>query len=237
MNTHIKVARYSVFALFLMLASTGSANTIDSTSVKTITLNVSGNVDNIIASPTDQNALVDQIKANLNSWNIPLTVEKNDLAYSHSLTAEIGAIEYGSTPVGLSFSTGNSDPRAKDFQKAHVLPITCRIQAKAHPEQHAELTQTVSANNKPNLASLADDISSICFQLLDDLKITKLTPQTPESIKTVTWMPKLRVETIPAAPLSTKPLANGAVAEEEKKQIILHNQGTPVIFKWGQERR
>ncbi len=236
MNTQIKVTRYSVFAWFLMLASTGSASTIDSTTVKMIALNVSGHVDKIIASPTDQTALLEQVKANLSSWKIPLALKNDDLTYSHSLTAEIGAIEYGSTPAGLSFSIGNSDPRAQDFQKAHVLPITCRIQAKEHPEQQAELTQTVSANSKPSVTSLADDISTICFQLLDDLKITQLTPQTAETMKTVTWMPKVRVETIPAAPLSTKPLANGAVAEEQKKQIILHNQGTPMIFKWGHER-
>ncbi|MDD2723134.1 MAG: hypothetical protein PHH59_03815 [Methylovulum sp.] len=211
--------------------------------------------------------------ANLSQWRFPLRAE-NGHAYTHTLTVEVGDSKYDQTPVGFSFSSGNSDPRAPGFQKAYVIPIQCRLTDNANPKQEEQLDMTFSApsastGSQKLQETLVDNISSVCFDLLDSLKF--LPPPTPaETAASVTkprWMPSVQVETVPVpqpqpraenvpavtlpattAPVSTAPttIASPVPAttspatagpQEIRKQLIIHNQGTPVIIKFGYDRK
>jgi hypothetical protein len=66
----------------------------------------------------------EKVSANLTEWEFPVQATG---PYSHQLKARLGLISRQKTPVGFSFSSGNSDPRAGDFQKADVLPVTCTL--------------------------------------------------------------------------------------------------------------
>jgi len=61
----------------------------------------------------------------------------------------------------------------------------------------------------------------------------------PLSIKPI-WMPQVKIETIPA-PVPAGKVKTAVHSEidntEERKQIIIHNQGSPLILKFGHERR
>jgi hypothetical protein len=201
-----------------------------------------------------------QVIKNLIEWGYPIGAKDNQ-PFSHILKATVSKIEHGNTPTGFSFSAGNSDPRAMDFQKADVLPISCQLTAIARPEQSGELNMDLmaSAADKQALASgkLADHISTVCFNLLRELNWPESNEPQPanrqENLKP-SWMPEIRIETteVPANP-STKtapsiPADKAGVAVEEsvsevpankdaRKQIIIHNQGSPVIFQFGHERK
>ena len=200
-------------------------------------------------SPTD---IGQQVSKNLVGWDYPVGT-KDGLAFSHVLKATVGLVEHGSTPTGFSFSPGNSDPRAIDFQKTDVLPISCQLTSIAQPGQTSELSMgfTASRADKRPLASdkLTDHISTVCFNLLRELKWPEK-PQTDshETIKPG-WIPEIRIETkeapvtpvIPAtkdAPVdNSNDTDNNVPINEPRKQIIIHNQGSPVILHFGHERR
>jgi len=57
--------------------------------------------------------------------------------YPHTLQAPLGSITQQATPVGLSFSSGNSDPRATEFQKADVILITGSLTANGNARKSA----------------------------------------------------------------------------------------------------
>jgi hypothetical protein len=205
------------------------------------------------ASPID---IAQQVSKNLVAWDYPVGAKDNQ-AFSHVLKATVGLVEHTSTPTGFSFSSGNSDPRAMDFQKADVLPISCQLTAIAHPEQTAELKLGFSADqtSKLFLASdkLADHISTVCFNLLTELKWPqKVKKDTDEkTIKPPSWMPEIRIETkeTPAGPVRKPVPANNSddqgidletntpTNNEPRKQIIIYNQGSPLILQFGHERR
>ncbi|MFZ2449698.1 MAG: hypothetical protein WAW36_04165 [Methylovulum miyakonense] len=225
---------------------------------------------------SDTKTLRAAVIANLSQWRFPLQTE-NGQAYTHTLTVEIGDSKYDQTPVGFSFSSGNSDPRAPGFQKANVTPIQCRLTHNANPKQEEQLEMTFSApssstNSQKLQETLADNISSVCFDLLDSLKFLPppTAAQTAATVTTPTWMPSVQVETVPVPqpqpkvenvpavtlPATTTPAsapnAPTAVAspvvpaatapttaepQETRKQLIIHNQGTPVIIKFGYDRR
>lgn len=205
-----------------------------------------------IDSSASANEIEQQVVKNIAEWNYPIG-PKDNLPFSHVLNATVGKIEHGSTPAGLSFSAGNSDPRAIDFQKADVLPIRCELTAIAHPEQTGELNMELMASEKDKQAlasnKLADHISTVCFNLLRELKWPEpLKTDGLESIKP-SWIPEIRIETkeVPNNPgaktAPTNPADKAGVEVEEstdkdvRKQIIIHNQGSPVIFQFGHERR
>lgn len=209
---------------------------------------------------TDTNALRAAVIGNLSQWRFPLPAG-NGQAYTHTLTVEIGDSKYDQTPVGFSFSSGNSDPRAPGFQKAQVIPIQCRLSANANPDQHEELDMTFSAPSSPINThklqeSLIENISSVCFDLLDSLKFLPppTAAQAAATISKPTWMPSVQVETVPIPQPQPKPenlpaaTASPATAtatpppatqepQEPRQQLIIHNQGTPMILKFGHERR
>jgi hypothetical protein len=205
-----------------------------------------------VDSTASSDEIGQQVVKNLAEWGYPLGAKDNQ-PFSHTLKATVGKIEHGDTPTGFSFSSGNSDPRALDFQKADVLPISCQLAAITHPEQSGELNMELMASEKDKQALVsnkqADHISTVCFNLLRELKWSEpLKTDGLESIKP-SWMPEIRIETkeIPVNP-ANKVMPDNAkdtleVEEKEtattdvKKQIIIHNQGSPVIFQFGHERR
>ena len=193
-----------------------------------------------------------QARANLNEWEFPVQATA---PFSHQLQARLGLISHQTTPVGFSFSSGSSDPRAADYQKADVLPITCSLFDAETKQLLLERASTFSAhelNKKAGLASitdkLTDQISTICLEVLEDAPKPVLAD---DQVKTTTikpkWMPDVKVEVIePPAPA---PVVNGSAGsgstsasspvlkEEPRKEVIIHNQGTPVIIQMGHERR
>ena len=211
-----------------------------------------------------------QVKNNLTEWGYNISVDDTEYT-DHELRVQIGEVRRDSTPAGFSFSIGNSDPRALDFQKTKILPMTCFLSPKNQPEKSAELTMEVLANeylknnNKSDYLSklLIDDLSTVCFNLLSHLKIKISIAKSSENKKTTNWTPKIRVENEDDADtkveeiekkINIKPTNKNntsdknlitetpkkkqtRVKKEPRKRVIIDNQGSPVIFKFGHERK
>lgn len=176
-----------------------------------------------------------RITRNLADWGYPIG-DKDKPVFSHSLTAEIGLLEYSTTPTGLSFSAGNSDPRAIDFQKANVLPISCELKSIAQPEQTAFLTMDFAAGSLISENQLVDHISTVCFNLLSELNWPDKAKNQPSSSIKPGWIPEVHIESV-STPVQAGKTDSSDKPSEERKQIIIHNQGSPVIFSFGHERR
>lgn len=186
-----------------------------------------------------------QVLKNLAEWDYPVGTQAGK-TFSHTLTATVSDVVRGNTPTGFSFSAGNADPRALDYQKMDVLPISCALTSIANPAQMSELSMgfTASAKDRRALdqAKLTDHISTVCFNLLREVK-WPLTKAAAQPTKTqASWMPEVQVET--KETLAPTEQADGkimpesnAVESEPRKEIILHNQGSPVILHFGHERR
>ncbi|MDP3839587.1 MAG: hypothetical protein Q8Q54_11760 [Methylococcales bacterium] len=219
-------------SLLLVLLGTLStvvvAEPLDKTAIKTIALkmDVQALDDLGVSAPP----LQEKVIYNLNEWRFPMVTG----TATHSLEVSIGKIENSTTPVGFSFSSGNSDPRSLAFQRDDVLPVTCRLIAQKHPAQHAELTMSFSAEKPVKAEKLADHISTVCFDLLDDLHF--LAPETTKTLKTPAWMPTVKVETVPEPQPKVNSAEQPIVPAEERKQLIIQNQGSPLILKMGHDR-
>lgn len=207
---------------------------------------------------TLQQGLVGDVIKNLAGWDYPVG-GKDGKSYSHILKATVGTVTQSTTPPGFSFSSGNSDPRALEFQKTDVLPISCRLTSIAHPEQTGELNLGFAANQSGKLFlaadKLADHISTACFNLLTEVKWPQQTKNATDekTLKSPNWMPEIRIEAkeTTAKPVSapTAPPKEGVgididvktntatTNEEPRKQIIIYNKGTPLILDLGYERR
>ncbi|MDD5277072.1 MAG: hypothetical protein PHR16_13440 [Methylovulum sp.] len=244
--------------IWLLFSSNASmAQPLDSQAIKAIDLKITPQP---LAHLGFSNAkdFHEAVIGNLSQWRFPLHAE-NGQTYTHTMTVDIGEIKNAETPVGFSFSSGNSDPRALGFQKANVIPIQCRLNANSNPAQQAGLTMTFSApatpvNTHKLQDTLVENISTVCFDLLDSLKFlppsVAANPNDPgqpaEAIRKPTWMPSVQIETVPV-PQQKPTLDSGSdaitpakpivVPDEERKQIIIHNQGSPLILKFGHERR
>lgn len=197
--------------------------------------------------------IAEQVSKNLAEWQFP--VKPGTGTYSHVLTATLGPVTHDSTPVGLSFSLGNVDPRAQDFQKADVLPISCRLSSATNPSVGVEEHSTFNAyeltgDTTPSkaVARLTDNISTLCFNLLDGLKLPVANkPLEAKSFKP-SWAPQIQVEVKQVKPATVQAPNSGAVdanvtieqeqaGEEGRKQVTIRNQGSPVILQFGHERR
>jgi hypothetical protein len=182
-----------------------------------------------------------QVVKNLQESGYPVG-DKAGSAFSHTLTATVGLVTRGNTPTGFSYSSGNSDPRALEFQKMDVLPINCTLTAINAPEQSSELSMgfTASATDRRALdnAKLTDHISTVCFNVLREVKWPKPKPAEAPTRTQSSWLPEVQIETkeTPVAAGATEEESN-RVEEEPRKEIIIHNQGTPVILHFGHERR
>ncbi|MCX7098823.1 MAG: hypothetical protein NTV43_13055 [Methylococcales bacterium] len=191
------------------------------------------------------NEATSQVAKNLAGWGYPINTSSQQ-GVSHVLKAIVGEIKEGSTPTGFSFSAGNSDPRALDFQKMRVLPISCELTSVAHPDQNVFLQMDFVAEtvfSKPSQLSektLIDHMSTVCFNLLHELDWPEQSPLAAPASNTLQWMPEVRIETI-SDTLTTEPAEalgkNVAKASDGRKQMIIHNQGAPIILQFGHERR
>ncbi len=200
-----------------------------------------------------EQAIASQIADNLAEWGYNI-YSKNADNYSHHVTIEIDPIKHGATPAGFSFSSGNSNPRSPNFQKADVLPMRCFLTPRDEPSKSAELTVLVDSSDylrhadKPNqqqklVKLLVNDLSTACFNLLDNLKVKTVPAEKQTKPGKPSWIPAIRVEvTNDNEPSINQPstlITNEKIKqknEQPRKHIIIHNQGTPVIFKFGPER-
>jgi hypothetical protein len=136
----------------------------------------------------DAKALAQTVTRNLDTWGFPVSADPN-AAYSHVMEPRVGEIVHdGNTPTGFSFSMGNSDPRALEFQKADVVTITCSLRgAKARSHENAYLKETFMADEvmkgggKSLFDAYANHIATACFNLLSELKIQRSKPDPAES--------------------------------------------------------
>ena len=211
------------------------AAAFDARSIKQIEFKLGTIKQASLTSAAHRQDRVDRISRNLADWGYPLDA-KDQPVYSHSLSAEIGLIEHSTTPPGFSFSSGNSDPRAIDFQKSAVLPIGCELKSIAQPEQSKYLTMDFAAGSSISEDKLIDHISTVCFNLLSELNWPDKTTKQPSSSIKPAWIPEVRIETISTPTEAGKATITDKTGEE-RKQIIIHNQGSPVIFSFGHERR
>jgi hypothetical protein len=249
----------------------------DPASVRTILFRVAP--DNLDALESSRlRGMAERVSRNLGSWGYPVIAEDGESGYSHVMEARVGDVTFKSTPTGLSFTLGNSDPRALDFQKADVLPVDCVLYPAAHPENRASLYMDFVAGEKLKAGrgdSAAMDIyvnhiATVCFNLLDDLKVPRRKPAEPSAGGSPAWMPEVRIEVVekPAAKTATPtakaaatpatpppdadpaasraappetaempPVSTETSADEGRKQIVIHNQGAPVILDFGYERK
>lgn len=247
--------------------------------------------------------MAERVSKNLGTWGYPVTTDGQGGDYSHIMEAKIGEVSFKSTPKGFSFTLGNSDPRAMDFQKADVLPVDCVLYPVGRAKDRASLYMDFMADdkvkggarNKPDSAAesaYVNHAATVCFNLLEDLKVRRGKP-TPavagalggtDSSSGDAWFPEVRIEVrekpaassakpaaavaapavVPAsAPVAAKPSLEatpGSAAppaeeatpeaeappvsaetrpgkEEGRKQMIIHNQGSPIILEFGYERK
>ncbi len=206
-------------------------------------------------------SVVQQVSKNLSVWQYPITLQASNTD-THHLEVKIGRVTHGSTPTGFSFSAGDSDPRALEFQKADVLPISCSLSALKHPEQTSALTMGFTTDSRPQTSDkLIDHVATVCFNLLREVKWpTQAAHSEPQATGTQpSWFPEIRIEEA-RKPKAAKPAASSKPAqtpaapnakteepqlenaesnensEEPQKDMIIHNQGSPVIIHFGHER-
>jgi len=201
--------------------------------------------DNLQSITTQVSAvqLAERVRANLQEWQFPLT---GNGPYQYRLVAQVGKVAKGETPVGFSFSSGNSDPRAVDFQKAVVLPIHCKLVSADSAALLSQRQSTFSAEPLTHAAAtaavvdkLVDQISTVCLDTLEHTDLPKTTPRLKAAIFKPKWMPDVRVEMMEQPATDNEKLGGkvNAADEEVKKSVIIHNQGTPLILNLGHERR
>jgi hypothetical protein len=93
-----------------------------------------------------------------------------------------------------------------------------------------------------------DHISTVCFNLLNDLKWPNNTQNLVLPEIKPSWIPEIRIETIdepsklkeikPAGEASKTSQASGTPkTKESRKQVIIYNEGTPVIIRFGYDRK
>jgi hypothetical protein len=99
---------------------------LDTASIQQIEFKIGTIKQASLTTTLDRQDMIARISANLAGWGYPIG-NKDNRVFSHRLSAEIGAIEHSGTPTGFSFSAGNSDPRALDFQKKQRSANQLRI--------------------------------------------------------------------------------------------------------------
>lgn len=189
-----------------------------------------------------------QVSDNLTQWQYPVSTSNHQP--SHMLTVIVGKISNQSTPTGISFSSGNSDPRSVDFQKADVLPISCQLKKTANNLVEFENKMTFSAyqisddiTKEKSLEKLIDQISTTCLNLLDENKVPKINKNIDEKVAfKPMWMPDIQVEVkqknnINIHTENTQSTTLESGNEESEKELIIHNQGSLLTIHFGPDRR
>jgi len=189
--------------------------------------------------------IAEQVSKNLTEQKFPITL--TDSNTTHTLKAKLDKIDYQKPPVGLSFSNGNADPRSADFQKTEVLPITCQLNKIGSNTALIERkmtfsTQSFFSHSNPSqlLEKLADQISTTCFNLLDELKLPSPDKQANTTLSKPTWMPSVQVVVksipVPVNSASTLNIIRQST-DTEDKELIINNQGSPLTLHMGVDRR
>jgi hypothetical protein len=189
--------------------------------------------------------LISQIKTNLSEYGYKFPVTE---PYTYYLQAKLGKISHQSTPAGFSFSSGNSDPRALEFQKADVLPVSCSLSLMDTRKLITENESTFSTesssqsmNTHSMTETLIDHISTVCLTALEQARILK--PEKPSQNQEFKpkWIPGVQVEIrekpAEATTQTDKQTDDNAEKNSSSKEIIIKNQGTPLIIQFGHERR
>ncbi len=248
--------------------------------------------------------LTETISGNLKSLGYPIRpLPAKEPGSAYRLEGQIGKPEKQATPPGMTLSFGNPDPRALDFQKANVLPVTCVLRSPNRADNPvllsgafslpADVDELLGTPAKPvPLDFYVDRIGTVCLNLLAELKI----PRTESAGPAAAWKPAVSIEirdkptaapapatpAVPASPArpatpavpasSARPAAPAVPAssaqpateaeaaspppppaespanspvqtetrvnpEDQRKQLIIHNLGTPVILEFGYERQ
>lgn len=252
LNKHYKSLGLSLFfAFFLISCSTTPSHkgtSFDLSRVTKMAFKFENN-SNLLGNALPQANISKIVTSNLSEWGYQF-IDQESNEYTHDLSIHIGSVRRGSTPVGFSFSSGNSDPRALEFQKATILPLTCSLMPKGQTLQRAELVMEVMAeeykgsnivtvSEQQTVSRITDDISTTCFNLLDSLKIKTVQNESGMGSNTIrpSWVPKIRIEIENIAETDNPNNSlNKKISSEPRKRMIIHNQGNPVIFKFGPDR-
>lgn len=250
---------HMLLAALLPACASGPKNNdeawFDVSAVKLIQLDIEPIDQQALGIPAIRQEMTEQVKNNLAGWGYPIEIMAGK-AYTHTLKVTVEPVEHDApTPTGFSFSSGNSDPRSSEFQKANVLPVSCELTSIAHPRQSRLLSMDFSVNSMPwadrqsrySISSdkLVDHISTVCFNLLSDLKWPDKTQNLALPVIKHGWIPEIRIETIeePAKLKEIKPAGDTSETsgtpktKESRKQVIINNEGTPVIIKFGYDRK
>jgi len=189
--------------------------------------------------------IAEKVSKNLAEQQFPITL--TDKQSSHSLKAKLDKIDFQKPPVGFSFNTGNADPRSIDFQKTEVLPISCQLSKTGSNIVLMERTMTFSTqsflghSNQSQLSEkLIDQISTACFNLLDELKLPSPEKKTNITLSKPNWMPSVQVvvKSIPVTVNSVPAInSHSQATDSDDKEIIINNQGSPLTLHMGVDRR
>ncbi|GAB4260480.1 MAG: hypothetical protein Kow0065_10760 [Methylomicrobium sp.] len=200
-------------------------------------------------TPNDGSAkrdMAEKIAANLTEWGYAISTQP-DKQVSHQMRATVDSVRHGNTPTGFSFTAGNSDPRAVNFQKASIVPVTCSLISASNSAESADYTMEFIAtpfSASEQRSRLIDQVSTVCLNLLKSSGIKpEVAPSRPQT-ESPSWAPDVLIETVEEPETQTpsgvsEPSTAESISVKKKgyKQITIHNQGTPVILKLGHERK
>jgi hypothetical protein len=141
-------------------------------------------------------------------------------AYGHLLAATVHPVRTGSTPAGFSMSFGDSDPRAQNFQRAEVVPISCALVNTRSAREEANLREDKPANG---VDPLAGDIRAICTRLLVELGVTRKVAKSEPS-GPIDPAPAVRVEIVPAEETETVATPAPDIAQDKRQDSSLESE-------------
>ncbi|MGH8512406.1 MAG: hypothetical protein ACREV8_00350 [Gammaproteobacteria bacterium] len=159
-------------------------------------------------------------------------------AYGHLLAATVHPLRMGSTPAGFSMSFGDSDPRAQEFQRAEIVPISCALVNTRSAREEASLREDKPAPGRDDrwerqesgaakgVEPLAGDIRAVCDKLLAELgvarKVAKSEPSGPADV-----VPAVRVEIAPAEENTRETVATPAPAPDIGQDTSVKSENAP----------
>lgn len=243
-QTHIHQLCIALCLSIVLFISAGCSSTaekqvdvLDPEQVNTMLFRVE-NASELFKSTLPKEKISSQVTVNLTESGYSLIKQENN-AYSHDLTVQIGSVKHSSTPVGFSFNAGNSDPRALDFQKADVLPLTCSLMSRHQPEQHADLTMDfvakrylsdIAQSSEDNIVveKLVNDMSTVCFNLLSNLQVKRQsTNQSNETVKSG-WMPDIEIRNVPESEPDTETATVTKIKTESQSEKTQNTTDIPM---------
>ncbi|HCT98691.1 MAG TPA: hypothetical protein DF614_01020 [Methylococcaceae bacterium] len=191
--------------------------------------------------------IITKVGRNLAQWHYPMQTQMENVNVNHRyiLTATLERISHQATPIGFSFSLGNVDPRARDFQQADVLPIRCQLKSSVDTNSTIERTLTFSAsslfdesNQAERIDKISDKISTVCLHLLKEAKIPTLRQHEDNPALSPSWLPDMHIEVISQKKDDAQTLNQNPEIEKQDNDsvLIIHNQGSPVRIHFGPER-